>query len=108
MNHAEQPNLVDAAKRIDDAFADRKEVRDRTVDAIDVLRAENHTLRLQVASLQKQIKLHEVEALEGRVRLEQRELMIYRDRLAEKYCIDFTSEEIDADTGKVIPANSKK
>lgn len=74
----------------------------------EVLLGENYTLRVMNISLLKQAKEAEVAKLEGRLMREQQELLLYRQKLAEKYNIDFNRFEIEAETGEIIPAGSKK
>lgn len=80
----------------------------RSVTQADVVLGENYVLRVQNLSLKKQIKELEAALLEHRLQEQTREMMLYRQKLGEKYGIDFTKEEIDGDTGEIIAAGSKK
>ena len=78
------------------------------VTSEEVLLGENYSLRVMNLSLQKQAKEREVITLDARIQRETQELMLYREKLAEKYNIDFTRYEIEAETGKIIPAGTKR
>lgn len=87
-----------------------EKMKDPTVKCVtpeEVLLGENYSLRVMNLSLQKQIKERELEKLEARIQRETQELMLYRQKLSEKYNIDFSRFEIEAETGKIIPAGIK-
>ncbi len=67
----------------------------------EVLLCENYALRVMNLSLKKQVQELELDKLDRLIHREQQELMLCRRKLGEKYNIDFTRYEIEAETGLI-------
>ena len=84
-----------------------KPIKATCVTPEEVLLGENYSLRVMNLSLQKQVKEAELAKLEARIQREQQEMMLYRQKLSEKYDIDFTRYEIEAETGIIRLAGQR-
>ena len=79
----------------------------KAVTTEEILMGENYALRVMNLSQRKQLKEHELDALEAKLQHEQQEMMLFRKKLAAKYNIDFTKYELEAETGKIILARKR-
>lgn len=68
----------------------------------EILEAENISLRLMNLSHQETDLRRSLGELQARKMEKQQELLAFRQKLAEKYDIDFEHYEVEASTGKIV------
>ena len=68
------------------------------------LAATNIVLQKQLLLARSQDLQRENQALDAKLRTKQEEIKLFKDSLTAKYNIDFTKEQIDVETGRIIPA----
>lgn len=74
------------------------------IDEMDRLRAENLQLRALNLISRKRELLRSIEEVDNSLRKVQEETTGFKSVLASKYNIDFTKQQIEPSTGRVIPA----
>lgn len=68
------------------------------------LAATNVLLQKQLLLARSQDLQRENNALDAKLKAKQEEIKVFKDGLTVKYNIDFTKEQIDVETGRIIPA----
>lgn len=96
--HVEEADLVEEPAK----------PQELSVTTEDRLQAENLALRFQLTSMQKgayvQSAQQQIEVFDGKLRDLKQSIAEFQQHLSITYGIDFTKQQIEAGTGRIVPA----
>lgn len=95
-------------EKVPESLKDQQPISDdkptaTSVTQLEILTAENLSLRLMNLSHQEESCRRELAEIQSHKKMRQTELAAYRNKLSKMYNINFDKYDIEAHTGRIIP-----